>query len=664
MRDLEGRVLYWNNAATQLYGWSADQALGKNAHELLKTRYKEPLSALEAKLLAEEHWCGNLIRTTAAGNTLVVDVRCGLRRDVNGNPAFIFETSFDATARERARLRPEDPQRRYHNLFESQAAAFFQVDFTEVAASLRELRHSGVTDLPAHLRERPEFVRGLMRLARVLDVNDRAVALFGSGRKQDLLGPAEVFWPEGSTQVFLESLFYPESGQWDFVRETRLRTLQGTEFDVDFAVHFDAEDRSNLIVTVAAVDITERNRARAASEHAEFMYRNLFHGMAVPFLRLDSTRITQMFEQLHKDGVTDLAAYMDSHPDFVARAKEASLIVEANEPAVRLFGAKTAAELLGPIGRIVLPSKEHVFRATLAAGFAQAPGYQSESKLRRVDGHEIDVMMFVIANPEMRAKGIVMMGLIDLAEQLEARAAIERMRSDLAHASRISMLGELTASIAHEVNQPLTAVTTNAEAGLRWLARDNVDLEEIRMLMRRMVADARRAADVIQRVRGMATRGTSETTAIGINSVIEEASTFLQHEMQARDVGIALDLADNLPDIRADRIQMQQVVVNLMVNAIQAMTSVDARRRRLRIVTSMDDPGHVLVQVVDSGPGIPPDSLPRLFEPFYSTKAGGMGMGLQICQSIVEAHGGRITARNNADVGACFSFTLATAGAA
>lgn len=658
LRDLEGRVLYWNKAAAGLYGWTTAQALGKNAHQLLNTRQYQPMSSLEEQLRRERSWRGKLMRTGADGSELIVDARWSLRHDAQGLPLAVLETSRDITARKPMSPAARDHERRYHNLFESPAAAFFELDFREVAALLREVRESGVADLLGYLQEHPQLVRKMMRLAQVIKANDRAIEKFGAGDERDLLGSSEKFWPEASTGVFAESVVAAVSGQPNFVRETTLRTVQGVEFDAEFAVHFDPEKAGGGPVTVGIVDLTKRNQARAALEHAEFMYRNLFHGMALPFFRIDSTRLTAMFAQLRASGVVDLDEYIEAHPGFLRAAMDASVIVEANALAAQMYGVDNVEELNGPISRFFLPGRDGPLRKCFVAGFAGGPGYQTEAKVRGPDGRDVDVMLLVIATPEMRERGIVLVGHIDIREQVAARAALERMQSDLAHAARVSMLGELTASIAHEVNQPLTAITTNAEAGMRWLGRPEPDVAEARTLMTRVVADARRAADIIQRVRGMAARRTTESAPLPLNGVIEEAMLFLQHEMQARNVQLLLELATDLPDVHADRIQMQQVIVNLAVNAIQAMVSVDAERRRLRIVSCAPDAQHVFVQVEDSGPGIAAENMPHLFERFYSTKGDGMGMGLPICQSIIEAHGGRIEAANNAGVGARFSFVL------
>ncbi|GAB3093392.1 PAS domain-containing sensor histidine kinase [Lysobacter terrae] len=556
------------------------------------------------------------------------------------------------------------PDRRYWNVFENPGVAFVEIDFSDVGAMVRSLRASGVVDLKTHLLEHPHLVREMMHAARIVAANEHAVDLFSPGRRQDLLGSLEPYWPDASIAVFAESVVAAVDDDPSFLRETVMRTVQGVEFDAELAVHFDPENTNSGFVTVAIADITERNRARAAFEHAEFMYRNMFYGMAVPFLRVDSTRLWEKFARLREEGVVDIDAYFAEHPGFVRAAMEVMPIVEANEAAVQLHRAGCEAEVLGPISRFWAGGSDQAIRDSFAAGFRGEAGFQGEARMLTLDGNEVDVLMLIIATPEMRTKGIVLVGLIDITEQVAARSALESMRSDLAHATRVSVLGELTASIAHEINQPLAAITTSSEAALRWLARPDLNVDELRALMTRVVADAHRAADVVDRVRCMAMRRTTQAEPIAINSVVEEVATFLQHELHAHDVALSLDLAPHLEHINADRIEMQQVILNLSVNAMQAMVSVPADRRRLRIVTGPADAKSVFVRVQDSGPGIPPDRIPRLFESFYSTREGGMGMGLRICRSIVEAHDGHIEASNNKDGGADFRVTLPTSGKA
>ncbi len=203
------------------------------------------------------------------------------------------------------------------------------------------------------------------------------------------------------------------------------------------------------------------------------------------------------------------------------------------------------------------------------------------------------------------------------------------------------MLGELTASIAHEVNQPLAAIAANGEAGLRWLSRPEPDVVEVRELTKRIVADARRAADVISRIRGMAVRRAPEHASLAIDEVIREVLLFLRHEVQSRGVTITYHPARSVPPVRADRTQLQQVIVNLAVNAMQAMANASDGSRNIIIRTATPDDATMVCSIEDNGPGIDAVGLARLFDSFFTTKEGGMGMGLPICRSIIEAHGGR-----------------------
>lgn len=256
--------------------------------------------------------------------------------------------------------------------------------------------------------------------------------------------------------------------------------------------------------------------------------------------------------------------------------------------------------------------------------------------------------------------------LRELTDSLEAQVQtrtreLEQRNGQLAEAARLSSLGVLAASIAHEVNQPLAAILTNAESSLRWMARDEPEIERARTLIKRVVSDAQRASEIIERTRDMASRRAPAQELLSIDDVIDESLSFLHHELQLKGILVSLDLAPELPEIVGDRIQLVQVVVNLAVNSIQAMAQLAPADRRIAIRTLLGEPGTVCCTIEDSGPGIDPDHLPRLFDQFFTTKDTGMGMGLAICQSIVEAHGGRIRADNDSALGgARFSIELLT----
>jgi PAS domain S-box-containing protein len=239
----------------------------------------------------------------------------------------------------------------------------------------------------------------------------------------------------------------------------------------------------------------------------------------------------------------------------------------------------------------------------------------------------------------------------------QAEAALRTVQSELAHVTRVTTLGELTASIAHEVNQPLAAIVSNGGACLRWLARDTPEHDEARAAVERMINEGNRAAEVIRRVRVLAKKTDALPAPLPINEVIDEVGLLLQHEVFNHRASLRLELAPELPLVLVDRVQLQQVIINLVMNGMEAMTTVSDRPRELKI-RSQREADAVLVAVQDSGVGIDPEHVDRLFNAFFTTKPSGMGMGLSICRSIIEAHGGKLWASRNAGAGATFQFTL------
>jgi PAS domain S-box-containing protein len=245
-------------------------------------------------------------------------------------------------------------------------------------------------------------------------------------------------------------------------------------------------------------------------------------------------------------------------------------------------------------------------------------------------------------------------------ERKRAEDALHHAQAELAHVTRVATLGEMTASIAHEINQPLAAVVNNANACLRWLAAQN--LEAARQSASRIIADGHRAGEIISGIRALAKKAPSQKDWVNINETILEVIALVRNEVQGHRVSLQTRLGDDMPLILGDRIQLQQVILNLMINAIEAMNGINDAPRELLVGSAKDDSQGVLVAVRDSGPGLDPASLDRLFHAFYTTKPQGMGMGLAISRSIIQAHGGRLWATANEGRGAVFQFTLPTGG--
>ena len=244
----------------------------------------------------------------------------------------------------------------------------------------------------------------------------------------------------------------------------------------------------------------------------------------------------------------------------------------------------------------------------------------------------------------------------DITERKRAEEALVKAQAELAHVTRVTTLGEMTASIAHEINQPLAAVVNNASACLRWLAANNV--EEARRSAELIRADGHRAGEIIGRIRALAKKSPPRKDWLDINETILEVTALARSEIQKNRVSLQTQLSSDLPLILGDRIQLQQVILNLIINAIEAMSGAGDGPRELQVGSAKDESQGVRVAVRDSGPGLDPESINHIFTAFFTTKPQGMGMGLAISRSIIEAHGGRLWATANEDRGATFQFTL------
>jgi C4-dicarboxylate-specific signal transduction histidine kinase len=247
--------------------------------------------------------------------------------------------------------------------------------------------------------------------------------------------------------------------------------------------------------------------------------------------------------------------------------------------------------------------------------------------------------------------------IYDITERKLSQEALARAQADLAHVNRVSTLGELAASIAHEVTQPIAGVVTNADAALRWLARCPPDFQEVQQALDGIIKDGKRAGEILGRIRALVKKAPVQKERLDINQAILEVVALPHREVQRKGVTLETQLQPALPPVLRDRIQLQQVVLNFILNAVDATSGVDAYRRNVVISTAKDSSG-AIVAVRDSRVGLDTGSDDHLFQPFYTTKASGMGMGLSICRSIVEAHGGRVVASRNVDAGATFQFTL------
>jgi C4-dicarboxylate-specific signal transduction histidine kinase len=249
--------------------------------------------------------------------------------------------------------------------------------------------------------------------------------------------------------------------------------------------------------------------------------------------------------------------------------------------------------------------------------------------------------------------------MMDVTERKQAEEALRQAQADLARISRVTTMGELTGSLAHEVNQPIAAAITDANTCLRWLKRDDPDLEEAREAASRVIKDAARAAEIISRIRLLFKNAAPQRELVDINETVREMIVLLRSDAMRHSISVRTELAEDIPQVTGDRVQLQQVLMNLMTNCIDAMKDVDGTRE-LGITSQKAEYGQLLISVTDTGIGLPPRQANQIFDAFFTTKPHGTGMGLRISRSILESHGGRLWAADNAPRGASFYFTLPT----
>jgi len=280
-------------------------------------------------------------------------------------------------------------------------------------------------------------------------------------------------------------------------------------------------------------------------------------------------------------------------------------------------------------------------------------------RLRRADGQYRWFLVRTVPLFDERGNILRWYGTsADIEDRKRAEEALRETQAALARVTRATVAGELTASIAHEVNQPLGAVVTNAGAALRWLDGEPPNLNEAREALRRIVRDGNRAGEVVARIRALLKDGTPIKSQFSLDEIVAEIVALTEAEAQRRQVSVQTRLESNLPPVTADRVQLQQVLMNLMMNALDALSEVIDRPRIFTIRADMDSPNTVLVAVQDTGTGIDPERMKHIFEPFHTTKSHGLGLGLSISRSIIEAHGGRLWMSPNDGPGVTFQFTL------
>jgi len=407
------------------------------------------------------------------------------------------------------------------------------------------------------------------------------------------------------------------------------------------ASEIDQRQRAETALREANAELERRVAARTAELQGEVLQRRSTEAT----LRASEERWRSMFEA-SAVGI----AVIDQQDNFVAANKAFQKMVGYTEEEL---------QSLGTLDITHEEDREATKEMMEDVRSGKRQDYPTEKRYRRKDGEVIWVRVSIARSLDPRSTLPGIPAIIeDITERKRAEAAWHDAREALSRATRLTTMGELSASIAHEINQPLAAIINNGNASKRFLASSPPDLDEVKDAVDEIVRDARRASEVLSRIRAMLKSTAPARVQVDVNHEIAEVLELTRHELQRHSVSVQTDLHSNLPTIPADRVQLQQVVLNLVMNGIDAMRMVTDRSRILTVRSQLDDRDNIVVNVADSGVGLDPANRERIFDTFFTTKAEGMGMGLAISNSIVESHHGRLWVEPGSPFGAVFGFAL------
>ena len=630
---LSGQI-FWSDETYRILGY--DPAIAPSIEAVIQRVHPDDLAAVEgvieraAKEKREFDYEHRLVMPDGSVKHLRVVAR--LMTNEPGKLQFVGAV-MDVTARTEAYEALQRTEQRYRYLFDHMPVALIQLRThgrTRRGQVMDQLRSDGVTDFAAYLDSHPEFVRDALDGLKIEAVNEQAIRMFGARDAGELIAaPNAWIWRErpDTFRRILESRFRRE---WTYQEETRISALDGRPIEVLFTIaRPERVDSDSGTILYGFIDITKNVRTRRERE-------------------LQSTR---------------LAAIVSSSDDAIVSKTLDGIIVSWNAGATNIFGYE-ATEMIGQSIFRLIPPELHEEEREILTRLRQRERIQHYETTRIAkDGRRIEISMTV--SPLLDQSGKVI-GASKVARDITAsrRAEIElqRARTELARVARVTTLGELTATIAHEVNQPLTGLISSGNACLHWLAGDTPNLEAARRSIQRMIDDGNRASDIIGRIREMVRKSTPRRESVNINDCIVEVLALIRAELSRNYISSRVELSNDLPLVSGDRIQLQQVILNLIMNAIEAMSETGEHQRNLLITSAKDGAIGVIVTIRDSGVGLDQKFLDRLFEAFFTTKARGMGMGLAVSQTILQAHGGRLWATPNASQGATFQFTLPASG--
>lgn len=595
--DASHRILSWNAAAEELYGWAAEEVLGRDVREVIYCGCGDQRSCSDCfQQLIGAHFCSEREHCTRDGRRIAVQVTRMAVRDEAGQVQNYLTTVHDVTGLNLARQAAWETEARLQLACRAAIEAIADIDLRTGQVWRSEGFHR----------------------------------LFGYRPEQ--ISPTIQWWlerihPEDLDRVWNGSLM--RSGDTEMSVEYRFLRADGTYADVlhrGFVLRNPLGVALRIIFTL--IDITERKRAERSLRESEKLYRLL------------------------ADNSTDLIVQIDEE----GRIRYVS-------PAINTLLGYAPDEVVGrDCYDFVHPSELPQLKELMEAGTRRP--LLLRGRVRKKDGEYVwlESAIRTLVDPSAPDSQEILCVCRDCTEQMRAAGVIRVQQAELAHFSRLTSIGEMASGIAHELNQPLAAIAHYADACLETIRCRGASAEELLTWTRQIADQAQRAGDMIRRIRGFVQKSPTEPRDVDTHHLLREVLELIEPDSRLHDIQVRLDEQAPLPMIRVDKVQIQQVLVNLLRNAFEAVDDCHAENRTVIVQATCPEPHEVLIAVSDGGDGISEDQLARIFEPFFSTKPDGTGLGLTISRSLVEAHGGRLWGVVNADQGMTFSFTVPVAG--
>ncbi|SDC95454.1 PAS domain-containing sensor histidine kinase [Belnapia rosea] len=437
-------------------------------------------------------------------------------------------------------------------------------------------------------------------------------------------------------------------GCWEGLLEQQRRTGETVVVSSRWQLQRDRKGRPAAILETNT-DVTAREAAAAALAASEERYRTIFETLPVGIWEHDFRPVRQALEALRADGVTDMHRYLAEHPDFVAETRRMVRVTNVNATALRMLGVPSKEMFFSHLSDF-LPETDQSFARCLIAIDEGHPAFVSEATLRSAQGGEVDIIVALNFPPGGKGLDRIQGSVLDVTERKRMETALERMRAELDRTTRVATMGELSAAIAHEVNQPLSAIRAYADAARRWLSRDPPEMQEARTAIEDVLTAAHHGGEVVRRVRRLLAKAEPEHMLIDLAALIRDAMHLIRRDILESGTALQLNLAPGVM-LRGDRVLLQQLLINLATNALQAMQATPPGQRRI-VITSRVIGGEAEIAVRDTGPGFAAECEQRAFDAFFTTRQDGMGLGLSVGRSTVLAHEGRIGIGQPAGAGA------------